>query len=106
MQLPCGHTAEDDGDRYYSDVCFQCPWKSPYRASRDGENSLISARWAIEKELRETPRRKVRKRIELAARLEQVNEDHERARAVTDSITRARSIETKERLRRREEVQR
>lgn len=36
MILPCGHQAEDDGDRYYADECFVpgCGWMSEYRRSR------------------------------------------------------------------------
>jgi predicted nucleic acid-binding Zn-ribbon protein len=34
----CGEPCEDDGDRYYTDICFECGWRSAGRAQADRAN--------------------------------------------------------------------
>ena len=58
MMLPCGHRAEDDGDRYYDDQCFEpdCGWMSDYRKARNAENAATIKRIAEERAAAETQR--------------------------------------------------
>jgi predicted nucleic acid-binding Zn-ribbon protein len=34
----CGERFEDDGDRAWTDHCWECGWRTSYRAKRDAEN--------------------------------------------------------------------
>jgi hypothetical protein len=106
LTLPCGHTAEDDGDRYYTDHCWAkgCGWMTPWRSARLGEQALANQRLTFQQLVARTPWWRPLRRRRLQLQLAVCEDALQVARAVTFRISKARSIEVREQRRQQEEA--